>query len=315
MKSGYAPRSAGSYCPVVVMEGGKQARMAEQCEKQENNSFQYRGMRISIVYEDNHLLSAVKHPGILSQEDDTADADMLTILKQYLKEKYHKPGNVYLGLVHRLDRPVGGVMVFGKTSKAAGRLSEQIRARQFHKTYCAVVYGRLQQPEGRLEHDIFKDSRSNRVRVEDVKTTAEAGIQNGNSAADGPGFSAGSGTGTREGAGTAAGIAKNRAILDYQELAYRREENASLIRINLITGRPHQIRAQFAHIGHPVVGDRKYGREQASGSAWTAGVSWPALWAYAIELKHPVSGDPLRLEAAWPHAASPWALFNDLNLK
>ena len=283
--------------------------MAEQFEKRENNSFRYRGMQISIVYEDNHLLSAVKLPGILSQEDDTADADMLTILRQYLKEKYHKPGNVYLGLVHRLDRPVGGIMVFGKTSKAAGRLSEQIRERQFHKTYCAVVYGKLQQPEGRLEHDIFKDSRSNRVRIEDVKMTAEAGAQIGNSAADGPGFSAGSGT------VAGAGIAKNRAILDYRVLAYCREENTSLIRINLITGRPHQIRAQFAHIGHPVVGDRKYGREQALGSAWTAGVSWPALWAYAIELKHPVSGQLLRLEAAWPHTASPWVLFEDLNLK
>ena len=99
---------------------------------------------MKILYEDNHLLVAVKEPYILSQSDGSATEDMLTILKQYLKEKYHKPGNVYLGLVHRLDKEVGGVMVFAKTSKAASRLSEQIRLHKIEKYYLAIVNGKVE---------------------------------------------------------------------------------------------------------------------------------------------------------------------------
>ena len=94
---------------------------------------------LNVLYEDNHIIVVVKEPGIPSQEDKTKDEDMLTIIKKYLKDKYNKPGNVYLGLVHRLDRNVGGVMVFAKTSKAASRLSEQVRNKQVKKNYIAVV--------------------------------------------------------------------------------------------------------------------------------------------------------------------------------
>ena len=99
---------------------------------------------LKILYEDNHIIVVEKKPNIPSQSDKTEDLDMLTIIKAYIKEKYNKPGNVYLGLVHRLDRPVGGVMVFAKTSKAASRLSEQVRNKSFKKMYLAVVDGKIE---------------------------------------------------------------------------------------------------------------------------------------------------------------------------
>ena len=112
--------------------------------------------RLVILYEDNHIIVVYKFPGILSQSDNTKDLDMVSIIKTYLKERYHKPGNVYLGLVHRLDRPTKGIMVFAKTSKAAARLSEQIRNGQMHKKYYAVVEGILKEKEGILENKIEK---------------------------------------------------------------------------------------------------------------------------------------------------------------
>ena len=99
---------------------------------------------IKVIYEDNHIIVVEKIPNIPSQADKTGDVDMLSLVKNYIKEKYHKPGNVYLGLVHRLDRPVGGVMIFAKTSKAAGRLSNQVREKVFKKKYLAVVDGKIE---------------------------------------------------------------------------------------------------------------------------------------------------------------------------
>lgn len=120
---------------------------------------------INIIYEDNHLLVVEKPVNIIVQEDETKDKDLLTILKEYLKEKYNKPGNVYLGLVHRLDRPVGGVMVFAKTSKAASRLSEQIRTNKLEKIYHAVVCGKAN-TEDILQDKLLKDTKNNVVRVD-----------------------------------------------------------------------------------------------------------------------------------------------------
>ena len=100
---------------------------------------------LKVIYEDNHIIVVEKTPNVPSQSDKTGDIDMLTLVKQYIKEKYNKPGNVYLGLVHRLDRPVGGIMIFAKTSKAAGRLSNQVREKIFKKEYLAVVDGKLNQ--------------------------------------------------------------------------------------------------------------------------------------------------------------------------
>jgi len=119
---------------------------------------------IKIIYEDNHLLIVEKKPNILVQADDSKDVDLLTVLKEYLKEKYNKPGNVYLGLVHRLDRPVGGVMVFAKTSKCASRLSEQVRTHKFEKIYHAVLCGKTKNNDT-LVDKLEKDSKTNMVKV------------------------------------------------------------------------------------------------------------------------------------------------------
>lgn len=122
---------------------------------------------IKVIYEDNHLLVVEKPINIPVQADDSGDLDFLTMLKDYIRNKYNKPGNVYLGLVHRLDRPVGGIMVFAKTSKAASRLGEQIRTRQFQKEYLAVVLGKLNKQEDTLVDNLYKDTKHNMVVVSD----------------------------------------------------------------------------------------------------------------------------------------------------
>lgn len=124
-----------------------------------------KSMPINVIYEDNHLLVVEKPINIPTQEDDSKDIDFLTMLKDYIKVKYDKPGNVFLGLVHRLDRPVGGIMVFAKTSKCASRLSEQIRTNKFNKIYNCVCLGNINN-EGRLEDYLLKDTKKNIVRVD-----------------------------------------------------------------------------------------------------------------------------------------------------
>ncbi len=179
---------------------------------------------LKILFEDNHIIVVEKKPNIPSQADKTEDEDMLIIVKQYIKEKYNKPGNVYLGLVHRLDRPVGGVMIFAKTSKAAARLSEQVRSKVFKKKYLAVVDGKIEEQVGTLENYLYKDERLNMSRVvsKDKKN---------------------------------AKLAK----LDYKVLKYNEIKNLSLLEINLHTGRHHQIRVQLSNFGHSIFGDQKYG--------------------------------------------------------
>ena len=180
--------------------------------------------KLKILYEDNHIIVVVKPPNIPSQGDKTNDIDMLTIIKDYLKEKYNKPGNVYLGLVHRLDRPVGGVMVFAKTSKAASRLSEQVRNKIFKKEYLAIVDGKLQKEKGCLENYLLKNEKTN------ISKVVKVGTKN-----------------------------SKYAKLDYELLKYNEEINLSLLKILLHTGRHHQIRVQLANSGHSICGDQKYG--------------------------------------------------------
>ena len=122
-------------------------------------------INLKVIYEDNHIIVVEKPANIPSQGDKTGDLDMLTIIKAYLKEKYNKPGNVYLGLVHRLDRPVGGVMVFAKTSKAAARLSEQVREKVFKKKYLVIVNGKFEEKKGTLKDYLLKNERLNKSRV------------------------------------------------------------------------------------------------------------------------------------------------------
>lgn len=219
-------------------------------------------MSISILYEDNHVLAVVKPPGILSQEDETGDPDMLTLLKQDIKERYNKPGNVYLGLVHRLDRMVGGVMVFAKTSKGASRLSESVRNRDFGKTYVCVVQGTPAKQEARLTHYIRKDSKQNQVTVYN-KPNSEA----------------------------------KEAILEYEVAAT--SGRFSLVSIKLHTGRPHQIRAQMAYIGCPLVGDLKYGAKP------TSGIDSIALWSTSVSTPHPVSKERMSFHST-PSGSDAW---------
>lgn len=176
---------------------------------------------LNVFYEDNHLIVVEKKPNILSQSDSTNDIDMLTLVKNYIKEKYNKPGNVYLGLVHRLDRPVGGIMVFAKTSKAASRLSEQVRNHTFKKTYLAVVRGKLEKKE-----DTYVDYLKK--------------LDNGNTIV------------TNESDG-------KLSELSYRVLGYNENDNTTLVEINLKTGRHHQIRVQFSSRGYPLCGDQRYG--------------------------------------------------------
>ncbi len=180
--------------------------------------------QLKVIYEDNHIIVVEKPVNIPSQGDKTGDIDLLTIIKQYIKEKYQKPGNVYLGLVHRLDRPVGGVMVFAKTSKAAARLSNQVREKQFEKTYLTIVNGKMDNEQGTLKDYLLKDEKNNKSRVVPEET-------------------------------------KNSklAILDYEVLKYDEELNLSVLKIHLHTGRHHQIRVQLSSRNHSIYGDQKYG--------------------------------------------------------
>ena len=179
---------------------------------------------LKIFYEDNHIIVVQKPNNIPSQADKTGDEDMLTKIKAYLKEKYHKPGEVYLGLVHRLDRPTGGIMVFARTSKAASRLSEQIRNKEIQKKYLATCDGKLAKPKDVWRDFLLKTEKTNMSRVvpEGTKNAKEA-------------------------------------ILNYEVIKYNEKTNLSIVKINLQTGRHHQIRVQFASRGHSLYGDQKYG--------------------------------------------------------
>ncbi len=180
--------------------------------------------KLKVIYEDNHIIVVEKPVNIPSQGDKTGDTDMLTIIKEYIKEKYNKPGNVYLGLIHRLDRPVGGVMVFAKTSKAAARLSEQVREKEFQKSYLVIVDGGMEKEKGTLEDYLLKNEKTNTSKV------VKEGTKN-----------------------------SKYAKLDYEVLKYDKELNLSVLKILLHTGRHHQIRVQLSSRGHSIYGDQKYG--------------------------------------------------------
>lgn len=175
----------------------------------------------NIVYEDNQVLVAVKPPNMLSQADHTGDTDILTVLKEDIKVRYQKPGRVYLGLVHRLDRPVGGLMVFARTSKAAGRLSEQMRQHLMGREYLCVVTGEVKDSFTLMNY-LIKDERLNKVVV------CEADVRGA-----------------------------QQAVLHGECIA--RRQGTALCAIRLETGRSHQIRVQMAEIGAPLWGDNRYG--------------------------------------------------------
>ncbi|QDU56484.1 RluA family pseudouridine synthase [Aeoliella mucimassa] len=177
---------------------------------------------LSVLYEDNHLLVVNKPPGLPTMGVAEHKPSLLAEAREYIRQKYQKPGNVYLGVVSRLDAPVTGVLLIARTSKAASRLTEAFRTRAVDKTYLALVAGHPSPDQGELEHYLRKDERHRKMH-----TTTE----------------------TAEGA--------QLARLHYQVLAEQRD--TSLVQVTLLTGRKHQIRVQFAKQGHPIVGDRKYG--------------------------------------------------------
>ena len=198
---------------------------------------------LDVLYEDNHIIVVVKPINILSQSDNTKDLDMLNIIKNYIKEKYNKPGNVYLGLVHRLDRPTGGVMVFARTSKSASRLSKQIKEGSLKKTYLAVV------PNFNLKKGTFIDYLEKDKNNNSIITSKEKG---------------------------------KYAKLNFETIT--KKNNNALVKIDLLTGRHHQIRVQFSSRGYPLYGDQRYGKMDKKQLA---------LFAYKLEFLHPVTKEKM----------------------
>ena len=222
---------------------------------------------LKVLYEDNHIIVVVKPVNIPSQGDKTGDEDMLTIIKRYLKEKYNKPGDVYLGLVHRLDRPTGGVMVFARTSKAASRLSEQVRNKEFHKKYLCIVDGKMENTKGTFRDFLLKNEKNNMSKV------VKEGTKN-----------------------------SKEAILDYEVVKYNEEINMSVVKVDLHTGRHHQIRVQFSSRNHSLSGDQKYGtRGRGKGLA---------LWAYSLSFTHPVKKEVMNFEE-FPEIEGSWKILEN----
>ena len=225
-------------------------------------------INLKVIYEDNHIIVVEKPANIPSQGDKTGDLDMLTIIKAYLKEKYNKPGNVYLGLVHRLDRPVGGVMVFAKTSKAAARLSEQVREKVFKKKYLVIVNGKFKEKKGTLKDYLLKNERLNKSRV------VEEGTKN-----------------------------SKYAELDYEVLKYDKEQNLSLLKINLHTGRHHQIRVQLSSRDHSIYGDAKYNGRGSARQLY--------LWAYELTIQNVISKEEMTFTSI-PEKEKAWKILEGI---
>lgn len=180
-----------------------------------------------VIYEDNHLLIVSKRPGEIVQGDKTGDVPMVESLKLYLKEKYNKPGNVFLGLVHRLDRPVGGLVIFAKTSKALSRMTQMFAKSEVQKSYLAIVTDRPQEAQARLTHYLVRNEKQNKSYA----------------------------------------YHQERANSKRAELSYRlisSGEHYHLVEVDLHTGRHHQIRCQLSAIGCPIKGDLKYGAKRSN---------------------------------------------------
>lgn len=219
-----------------------------------------------ILYEDNHLLVVAKRCGDLVQPDPSGESALEDQIKAYVKRRDGKPGDVFLGVVHRIDRPVSGAVLFAKTSKALVRLNEMIRAGEIRKTYWAVTERRPDPSEGELRHWIVRDGRTNRSRAFDAPH-ADA----------------------------------KEARLRYRTLCV--SARYTLVEVELLTGRHHQIRVQLAGIGCPIKGDLKYGARRSNPDGGIA------LHSRAVEFLHPVRREPLRIEAPVPAGDNLWAFF------
>lgn len=182
---------------------------------------------MEVVYEDNHLIIVNKSSSEIVQGDKTGDRPLSETVKEYIKQKYQKPGNVFLGVVHRLDRPVSGLVVFARTGKALARLNEMFRTKEVHKTYWAIVANRPERPEGELVHWLVRNERQNKSYAHDHEVPQS-----------------------------------KQAILDYRLIAS--SERYHLLEVDLKTGRHHQIRCQLAKMGCPIKGDLKYGAPRSN---------------------------------------------------
>ena len=226
-------------------------------------------MDLKVLYEDNQIIVVEKPANIPTQGDKTGDKDMLTIVKEYIKVKYNKPGNVYIGLVHRLDRPVGGVMVFARTSKAASRLSEQVRNKTFSKEYLAIVTGKMENANGSLEDYLWKNEKTNTSYV--VKETKKNA---------------------------------KLARLKYETIKYFEKENLSILKVDLETGRHHQIRVQLSNQMHAIYGDVKYHGRSSNDNLY--------LWAYKLSIVHPVSKEKMTF-IDLPEHVGKWNLLTEID--
>ena len=212
---------------------------------------------MEVVYEDNHIIIVNKRSGEIVQGDKTGDEPLSETVKAYIKEAYHKPGNVFLGVVHRLDRPVSGLVVFARTSKALSRLNEMFRVGDVHKTYWAIVKDKPAVEEGTLTHWLVRNEKQNKSYAYDREVPRS-----------------------------------KKAVLHYRLIGCT--DRYSLLEIQLMTGRHHQIRGQLARMGCPIKGDLKYGapRSNPDGSI--------SLLARKVELVHPVSKEPVSVVAPVP---------------
>ena len=182
---------------------------------------------MNVIYEDNHIIVVNKESGEIVQGDKTGDAPLSDLVKAYIKEKYRKPGNVFLGVTHRLDRPVSGLVIFAKTSKALSRLNEMFRKGEIHKTYWAIVKNKPKERQGRLTHWIVRNEKQNKSYSYDNEVKDS-----------------------------------KKAVLDYRLLASG--DNYHILEIHLLTGRHHQIRCQLSAMGCPIKGDLKYGAQRSN---------------------------------------------------
>lgn len=182
---------------------------------------------MEIVYEDNHIIIVNKRAREIVQGDKTGDKPLLEMVKDYIREKYNKPGNVFCGVVHRIDRPVSGLVIFAKTSKALSRLNDMLRKGEIHKSYLALVEGLPENPEGTLVNYLYSDGRINKTFISDASNKDA-----------------------------------KQSELDYKVVA--KGDRYSVLEVNLKTGRKHQIRAQLSSMGHPIKGDLKYGARRSN---------------------------------------------------
>ncbi len=212
---------------------------------------------MKVVYEDNHVIIVSKRSGEIVQGDKTGDKPLSEIVKDYIKEKYQKPGNVFLGVVHRLDRPVSGLVVFAKTSKALTRLCNMFRDGEVHKTYWALTKNPPRQTEGTIKSWLVRNEKQNKSYSYDHEVPNS-----------------------------------KLAVLEYKLIG--RTDNYSLLEVNLLTGRHHQIRCQLASIGCSIKGDLKYGAQRSNPDGSIS------LMARRIQFVHPVSGNPIDIVAPLP---------------